>query len=294
MTERRVPWTPGQVRMTERSALWTPGQGTGWRRGWLLDSGSGPVPVTKTLQQYDENITKAAPGVVPYPTDVVTLKCQQKTLRSGYRASQATREDSIMNRLGLSIAAFAIFGLVAATANTSSAAGKLTYYCSAEIEWCQLMAKEFEKATGIKVAMTRKSSGETFAQIRAERRNPKGDVWWGGTGDPHLQAAEEGMTQVYKSPRLGELQDWRGAKPSRPVTARSASMPALSASLQQRALEEAQAGGTEMLAGPDQARLQGPRSDGQSQLLRHRLYHAGHHRSGVWRGQGLRVHEGPA
>ena len=113
-----------------------------------------------------------------------------------------------MKRLHLSLVAFAIAGLVAATAGTATAAGKLTYYCSAEEEWCQLMAKEFEKATGIKVAMTRKSSGETFAQIRAERRNPKGDVWWGGTGDPHLQAAEEGLTQEYKSPRLPELQDW--------------------------------------------------------------------------------------
>ena len=113
-----------------------------------------------------------------------------------------------MNRLGLSIAAFAIFGLVAATANTAFAAGKLTLYCSPQIEWCQLMVKEFEKATGIKVAMTRKSSGETFAQIKAERRNPKGDVWWGGTGDPHLQAAEEGLTQEYKSPQLPKLQDW--------------------------------------------------------------------------------------
>ena len=92
------------------------------------------------------------------------------------------------------IVAFAIAGFVAATATAASAAGKLTLYCSPQIEWCQLMVKEFEKSTGIKVAMTRKSSGETFAQIKAERRNPKGDVWWGGTGDPHLQAAEEGLT----------------------------------------------------------------------------------------------------
>jgi iron(III) transport system ATP-binding protein len=56
--------------------------------------------------------------------------------------------------------------------------------------------------------MTRKSSGETFAQVKAEASNPKGDVWWGGTGDPHLQAAEEGLTQEYRSPRLGELQEW--------------------------------------------------------------------------------------
>ncbi|HSF02443.1 MAG TPA: extracellular solute-binding protein, partial [Solirubrobacterales bacterium] len=90
----------------------------------------------------------------------------------------------------------------------ADAQGNLTLYCSPQIEWCQLVVAEFEKATGIKVAMTRKSSGETFAQVKAEAANPKGDVWWGGTGDPHLQAAEEGLTMEYRSPRLGELADW--------------------------------------------------------------------------------------
>lgn len=113
-----------------------------------------------------------------------------------------------MKRLGLFTVALAAAGLAAGAATTALASGKLTLYCSPQIEWCQLMVKEFEKATGVKVAMTRKSSGETFAQIKAERRNPKGDVWWGGTGDPHLQAAEEDLTQEYKSPRLPELQDW--------------------------------------------------------------------------------------
>jgi iron(III) transport system substrate-binding protein len=70
------------------------------------------------------------------------------------------------------------------------------------------MTTEFERKTGIKVAMTRKSAGEIYAQLKAEKDNPKGDIWWGGTGDPHLQAAEEGLTVEYKSPRLGELQDW--------------------------------------------------------------------------------------
>lgn len=114
----------------------------------------------------------------------------------------------MMKRLGSWFVALAVSCLVGAAANTAFAQGKLTLYCSPQIEWCQLMVKEFEKATGVKVAMTRKSSGETFAQIKAERRNPKGDVWWGGTGDPHLQAAEEGLTQEYRSPRLSELQDW--------------------------------------------------------------------------------------
>ena len=90
-------------------------------------------------------------------------------------------------------------------------AKRLTLYCSPQIEWCELMVNEFEKRTGIRVKMTRKSSGETLAQIKAERTNPKGDVWWGGTGDPHLQAAEEGLTQAYSSPKMSELHDWAKA-----------------------------------------------------------------------------------
>jgi iron(III) transport system substrate-binding protein len=91
---------------------------------------------------------------------------------------------------------------------TAAQAEKLTLYCSAQEEWCQLMARSFEDATGIDVNMTRKSSGETFAQLKAEASNPKGDVWWGGTGDPHLQAAEEDLTEPYVSPMRGELHDW--------------------------------------------------------------------------------------
>ena len=62
------------------------------------------------------------------------------------------------------------------------------------------MVNEFQKATGITVAMTRKSSGETYAQVKAEAANPQGDIWWGGTGDPHLQAAEEGLTKPISRP----------------------------------------------------------------------------------------------
>ena len=32
--------------------------------------------------------------------------------------------------------------------------------------------------------MVRLSSGETYAKIRAEARNPKTDIWWAGTGRP--------------------------------------------------------------------------------------------------------------
>ena len=89
-----------------------------------------------------------------------------------------------------------------------AAGNELVVYCSVQEEWCRPMVAVFEKTTGIKVSMTRKSSGEFYAQIKAEAANPKGDIWWGGTGDPHLQAAEENLTQAYKSPMLPQLQDW--------------------------------------------------------------------------------------
>ena len=90
----------------------------------------------------------------------------------------------------------------------ASAQGELVVYCTVQEEWCRPMVAAFEKATGIKVLMTRKSSGEFYAQIKAEAANPRGDIWWGGTGDPHLQAAEEGLTLEYKSPNMSQLQDW--------------------------------------------------------------------------------------
>ena len=84
----------------------------------------------------------------------------------------------------------------------------LNVICPVQSEWCSLAANEFEKETGIKVALTLKGSGESFAQIAAEKANPKLDVWFGGTGDPHLQAAELGLLEEYRSPMLAQLQPW--------------------------------------------------------------------------------------
>lgn len=104
--------------------------------------------------------------------------------------------------------AFSAAVALAAGASAPASADDLVLYCSPQIEWCNVMVEAFETETGIDVAMTRKSSGETFAQIKAEESNPRGDVWWGGTGDPHLQAAEEGLTVEYESPLLSELHPW--------------------------------------------------------------------------------------
>jgi iron(III) transport system substrate-binding protein len=84
----------------------------------------------------------------------------------------------------------------------------LVVYCSVDESWCRGMSNEFQRETGIHLDMTRMSAGETYARIRAEKENPRADIWWGGTGDPHLQAAEEGLTEPYKSPELPQLRDW--------------------------------------------------------------------------------------
>ncbi len=113
-----------------------------------------------------------------------------------------------MSRIQKTLALAALAAGAAFAAAPAQAQGALTLYCSVQEELCRAIVTSFEKETGIKVAMTRKSSGETYAQVKAEASNPKGDIWWGGTGDPHQQAASEGLTEVYKSPNMSQLHDW--------------------------------------------------------------------------------------
>ena len=108
----------------------------------------------------------------------------------------------------LTILSTLLFAGTSLSAGSALAAGELNLICAADVVICEQMQGDFEKAHDIKVNMVRMSSGETYAKIRAEARNPKTDLWWGGTGDPHLQAASEGLTEEYKSPMLDQLQDW--------------------------------------------------------------------------------------
>ena len=86
---------------------------------------------------------------------------------------------------------------------------QLNLYCSSpNTAWCQGMAIGFEKASGIQVSVIQKPTGEMFAQIKAERANPKGDVWWAGPADSYLQAADDGLLEEYRSVNLVELHDW--------------------------------------------------------------------------------------
>ena len=90
----------------------------------------------------------------------------------------------------------------------AAAQGQVNIICSVQAEWCNLMSTVYARTTGTRVNMTAKGSGEALAQLNAEKANPKTDLWFGGTGDPHLQAAEQGLTLQYKSPQLAQLYPW--------------------------------------------------------------------------------------
>jgi len=80
--------------------------------------------------------------------------------------------------------------------------------CSVQAEWCNMIGTVYGRTTGTKINVSMKGSGEALAQLIAEKDNPKTDIWFGGTGDPHLQAAEQGLSLEYKSASLPQLQTW--------------------------------------------------------------------------------------
>ena len=87
-------------------------------------------------------------------------------------------------------------------------AQQVNIICSVQAEWCSMLSTVYARTTGVKVNMAMKGSGEALAQLIAERDNPKTDVWFGGTGDPHLQAAELGLSLAYQSAALPQLHVW--------------------------------------------------------------------------------------
>ena len=112
----------------------------------------------------------------------------------------STRRQAIPVALALAAAA--------ALPAQAQGSGQINVICSVQAEWCNLIQTVFARSTGIRINMSLKGSGEALAQLIAERANPKTDVWFGGTGDPHLQAAEQGLTLEYKSASLPQLHAW--------------------------------------------------------------------------------------
>lgn len=105
----------------------------------------------------------------------------------------------------------AVAGLSAMSAlgaSNAAAQGTVNALCSTDAGWCEAAATAFTRETGIRVLQAHKGTGEIGAQLRAEAANPKTDIWWGGTGDPFLQAAEQGLLEPYRPAYINDLHDW--------------------------------------------------------------------------------------
>ena len=108
-----------------------------------------------------------------------------------------------------------LFAWLSGIGPVSAQTRRLNVVCSVQIEWCELVRKTYQQATGVRMAVIHRSSIEALALLMSERKNPRTDVWFGGTGDPHLQAAEQRLTEEYRSRQFDDLQPWAQAQAKR-------------------------------------------------------------------------------
>ena len=109
--------------------------------------------------------------------------------------------------MNISRMALVLSGIVLSGAVFAAAESRLVVYCSAQNTMCEQEVLAFEQKHKIKTSFIRGSTGSIFARIEAEKANPQGDVWYGGTLDPHSQAGEMGLLEAYKSPNLQYIPD---------------------------------------------------------------------------------------
>ncbi|MBB5041069.1 extracellular solute-binding protein [Shinella fusca] len=89
-----------------------------------------------------------------------------------------------------------------------TAAPALTVLCGVDETWCAAMKRAYEAKSGLEISMTRRSTGDILNQIRAEKAAPTVDVWWGGTGDTHLQAGSENLLEPYQPAHERDMLPW--------------------------------------------------------------------------------------
>ena len=95
-----------------------------------------------------------------------------------------------------------------ASSSAAAASTELNLLCTPQVQWCEGMKAEFEKANPtITVNFVRMSSGESLTRLRNEKDNPQFDIWWGGPIDSFVAAKGEGLLEAYNSPNLANLRD---------------------------------------------------------------------------------------
>jgi iron(III) transport system substrate-binding protein len=100
------------------------------------------------------------------------------------------------------------FVALAMVTNVASAQDEVAMFCGVSVPWCEALARGFRADTGIVVNITFKDAADALANVAAEKDDPKHDVWYSGSGDSQLRAAETGLIDEYRSALLPMLHDW--------------------------------------------------------------------------------------
>ena len=93
-----------------------------------------------------------------------------------------------------------------ATAGTAST--ELNVLCTPQVQWCEGMKAEFEKANpDITVNFVRMSSGEALARLRNEKDNPSLTSGGAARWTASLRPPNDGLLEPYDSPNMANLRD---------------------------------------------------------------------------------------
>lgn len=88
---------------------------------------------------------------------------------------------------------------VAASSSARPAAGKVVAYTPFPDVTAHELAEAFTRKTGIEVEQVLEGTTKVFARLRAEKHQPRADVWYGGGGMiPFMTAAREGLLEPYR------------------------------------------------------------------------------------------------
>ncbi|MBE2240258.1 MAG: ABC transporter substrate-binding protein [Caldilineaceae bacterium] len=99
-------------------------------------------------------------------------------------------------------------GSAGSAGGSEAVSTELNVLCTPQVQWCEGMKSEFEKANpDITVNFVRMSSGESLTRLRNEKDNPQFDIWWGGPVDSFIAATQEGLLEAYDSPNMKNLKD---------------------------------------------------------------------------------------
>jgi iron(III) transport system substrate-binding protein len=115
---------------------------------------------------------------------------------------------AVVRSIGAGVVRVLMVAALAGAFAAPVAAQEVTVLCNFEVDWCEALKATYEKTTGLKAVFIRRSDGESLAQIRAEKGNPRADIYHAAESASAKALAAEGLLEAYKSPYVADLHEW--------------------------------------------------------------------------------------